>query len=219
MSSCDCSGHQNVFSERMAERDLRRYLANGPDRSTSVLLDAIRDRGVVGATLLDIGGGVGVVPFELLAAGLASVESVDGSQAFIAVARREADRRGIGDRIVQHTGDFVALAPDVPDADVVTLVRVVCCYDRMPELVGRSADHAGRMIGLVYPRDAWWTRLGARTMNLAFHVARDPFRIHVHREREMDRLIRDAGFERQVLKRGPLWQMALYVRASAAAQT
>jgi Methyltransferase domain len=216
MSSCDCSGHQNVFSERMAERDLRRYLADGPDRPTKVLLEAIQERGVVDATLLDIGGGVGVVQFELLAAGLGSVESVDGSPAFVAVARREADRRGFGDRIVQQTGDLVALAPDVPAADVVTLVRVVCCYDRMPELVGRSADHARRMIGLVYPRDAWWTRLGASVMNIAFHVARDPFRIHVHREREMDRLIRAAGFERQVLRRGPLWQVALYVRVPAA---
>jgi hypothetical protein len=215
MSSCDCSGHQNVFSERMAERDLRRYLADGPDRPTKVLLEAIQERGVVDATLLDVGGGVGVVQFELLAAGLGSVQSVDGSPAFVAVARREADRRGIGDRIVQHTGDLVALAPAVPTADVVTLVRVVCCYDRMPELVGRSADRARRMIGLVYPRDAWWTRLGARVMNIAFHVARDPFRIHVHREREMDRLIRAAGFERQVLRRGPLWQVALYVRAPA----
>jgi len=50
-------------------------------------------------------------------------------------------------------------------------------------------------------------------MNLVYHVARDGFRIHVHREREMDRLIRAAGFERQVLQRGPLWQVALYVRS------
>ncbi len=212
MSSCDCSGHQNVFSDRMAERDLKRYLADGPDGPTRLLVEAIRAQDVEAATLLDIGGGVGAVQFELLTAGASSAVSVDASPAFIAIARREAERRGLADRIVQREGDFVALASDVPSADVVTLVRVVCCYAVMPELVGRSATHARRMLGLVYPRDAWWSRAGARVFNLGHRLTGDGFRIHVHREVEMDRLIRVAGFERQLLRRGPLWQVALYVR-------
>jgi hypothetical protein len=68
------------------------------------------------------------------------------------------------------------------------------------------------MVGIVYPRDTWWTRVGAWAMNVAFHLARDAFRIHVHSERAMDRLIRDAGFERRLLSRGLIWQVALYVR-------
>ena len=196
----------------MAERDLKRYLADGPDGPTRLLVEAIRAQDVEAATLLDIGGGVGAVQFELLTAGASSAVSIDASPAFIAIARREAERRGLADRIVQREGDFVALAPDVPSADVVTLVRVVCCYAVMPELVGRSATHARRMLGLVYPRDAWWSRAGAWVFNLGHRLTRDGFRIHVHREAEMDRLIRDAGFERQLLRRGPLWQVALYVR-------
>lgn len=212
MADCDCAGHGNVFSDRMAEADLRRYLRDGPDGPTRALTEAIRAEGVADATVLDIGGGVGAVQLELLAAGAAAAESVDASTAFVAVARREAERRGVADRIVHRQGDFVALAPTVPPADVVTLVRAVCCYGAMPALVGRSAEHARRMLGLVYPRDAWWTRVGARLINLGYHLFRDDFRIHVHSEREMDRLIRAAGFERRFLRRGPLWQVALYRR-------
>ena len=216
MADCECASHSNVFSERMAATDLRRYLAEGPDRPTRWLLDAIRNEGVSGATVLDIGGGIGAVQLELLAAGAATTESVDASPAFAAVARREAERRGLGDRTRHRQGDFVTLAPEVASADVVTLVRAVCCYPAMPALLGRSVDHARRMIGIVYPRDAWWTRLGAGLINVGYHVARDGFRIHVHSEAEMDRLVRAAGFERRMLRRGPIWQVAL-VRAPGGA--
>ena len=128
------------------------------------------------------------------------------------VARREAERRGLGDRIVHRQGDFVALADAIPTADIVTLVRVVCCYPAMRPLLGRSADHARRILGLVYPRDTWWTRWGAAAFNLTYRLRRDPLRIHIHAEGEMDRLIREAGFERPVLRRGTFWQVALYVR-------
>jgi hypothetical protein len=217
MADCDCASHSNVFSERMAEADLRSYLAKGPDRPTRLLLEAIRTEGIAGATVLDIGGGVGAVQLELLAAGATRTESVDASPAFAAVARREAERRGFGERTIHREGDFVTLAPEVPPADVVTLVRAVCCYPAMPALIGRSVGHARRMIGIVYPRDTWWTRIGARLINLGYHVARDSFRIHVHSEAAMDRLVREAGFERRVLRRGPVWQVALYVRTAGPA--
>lgn len=217
MPGCECQGHENDFSDRMADDDLRRYLRKGPDRPIRVLVEAIRAEGIEAATVLDIGGGVGVMQLELLAAGAASADSVDASPAFVAVARREAERRGVAGRIVHRQGDFVVLAPIVPAADVVTLVRSVCCYDAMPALVGRATEHARRMVGIVYPRDTWWTRIGARAMNLVFHFARDGFRIHVHSERAMDRIIRDAGFERRQLRRGLIWQVALYVRPGMAA--
>ena len=106
--------------------------------------------------------------------------------------------------------------PTIPAADVVTLVRAVCCYDAMPALLGTSVEHARRMLGLVYPRDSWWTRIGARVANGWFRLTRDALRIHIHSESEMDGLIRAAGFERRVLRRQSLWQVALYVRPDGA---
>ena len=216
MAGCDCSGQGNVFDERTAQDDLRRYLRDGPDRTTNVLLEAIRAEGIDDATVLDIGGGIGAVPFELLAAGAARADAVEVSEAYVAVARREAERRGLADRIAYRHGDFVVLAPTLPSADVVTLVRAVCCYGAMPALVGRSVEHTRRMLGLVYPRDSWWTRIGARLMNTWFRLTRDALRIHIHSEREMDRLVRAAGFERRLLRRRPVWQVALYVRPDGA---
>ncbi len=216
MAGCDCPGSGNVFDERTARDDLRSYLRDGPDRTTRALLEAIRAEGIEDATILDIGGGVGAVPFELLAAGAASAEAVEVSEAYVAVAQHEAERRGLAGRVAYRRGDFVVLAATIPAADIVTLVRAVCCYDAMPALLGTSVEHARRMLGLVYPRDSWWTRIGARIANGWFRLTRDALRIHIHSESEMDGLIRAAGFERRVLRRQSLWQVALYVRPDGA---
>jgi SAM-dependent methyltransferase len=212
---CDCPACPNVFSDRAAEDGLRRYRRKGPDPTTKTLIDAIVAEGIAGASVLDIGGGIGAIQLELLAAGAAATVSVDASPPYVAAARAEAERRGYGERARHLEGDFVTLAPAVEPADVVTLDRMVCCYNDMPRLVGRSIEHARRMIGLVYPRDAWWTRALARVMNATGRVTRGKLRWYIHSEAALDRLIRRGGFERRFLRRHLLWQVALYVRAPA----
>ena len=94
MSGSCCQGVDEVFGEKTAQRDLRRYRERGPSRQTRVLLDAIRGQGVERATVLDIGGGVGAIQHELLAAGAARATAVDASTAYLRAARGEAERRG-----------------------------------------------------------------------------------------------------------------------------
>ncbi len=89
--------------------------------------------------LLDIGGGVGAIAHALLQVGARQATDIDASTAYLAAARDEAARRGLVDRMSFQHGDFVALAPTLPATDIVTLDRVICCYDNMPELVSLSA--------------------------------------------------------------------------------
>lgn len=212
--SCDCPGCPNLFTAKAAEEGLRRYRRQGPDPSTRELIDALVAEGIAGATLLDLGGGVGVIPLELLARGAVSAFSIDASSAYVAVARAEAERRGIADRSFYREADFVAVSADVAPADVVTLDRMICCYGDMPALVGRALDHANRLIGLVYPRDAWWVRLVAGVMNVGSALLQRQLRWHIHSEDALDRLVLDAGFQRTLLRRGILWQVAIFVRSS-----
>jgi magnesium-protoporphyrin O-methyltransferase len=212
---CTC-GCPNTFSTRDAEADLKRYRNQGPDRTTRSLIDAITPRGIEGATLLDIGGGIGVVALELLAAGAARVTSVDATAAYVAVANAEAERRGFGGRASARVGDFVQLAQQIDQADVVTLDRVLCCYPDLNALLGQAAAHARRMVGLVYPRETWWNGLARRVLDAASWVRRDPSRWYVHRTRDVDTLMRAKGFERHDVDRTLVWQVALYVREPAA---
>lgn len=212
MAHCDCSGHEAAFTTKVAEDDLRDYVRRGPDRTTRELVAELRAEGVDGASVIDVGGGIGAIGFELLALGAARVISVDASSAYVETARREAVRRGLADRIEHRRGDFVELAPEVEPADFVTLARVVCCYGDMPALLGAAAGRAGRAVGLVYPRDAWWTRFGSALLGPITAARRDGFRFYVHRERAMDEALRGAGFERRSIKRGAFWQVAVYDR-------
>jgi 2-polyprenyl-3-methyl-5-hydroxy-6-metoxy-1,4-benzoquinol methylase len=212
--TCDCCA--NTFSTQEAEGDLKRYREKGPDTTTRQLVDAIVATGIEGATVLDVGGGIGVVQLELLAAGAARAVSVDASEAYGELASAEAARRGYADRISGHVGDFVALAPDIEPADVVTLDRVVCCYPDMPALLGAAAGHAKRALGMVYPRDVWWNRIAARVINALAWVTRNRTRWFLHDDRRIDLLLRGVGLSRREIARDLVWQVVLYERGATA---
>jgi magnesium-protoporphyrin O-methyltransferase len=208
---CDC-GCANVFSSKEADADLKRYRKNGPESSTQALIDALVAEGIEGVTLLDIGAGIGAIQLALLAAGAARAESVDATEAYVVAAGEEAKRRGFGDRAAGRLGDFVALAPDIEAADIVTLDKVVCCYRDMPALLGRASERARRVIGLVYPRETWWNRLASRAFAAWGRLTRDPTRWTLHRHADIDALLARAGFERHDVRREFIWQVSIYRR-------
>jgi SAM-dependent methyltransferase len=208
---CDC-GCANVFSTSEAKSDLKRYLREGPTKATKALIDAIVADGIEGETLLDIGGGIGAIQLELLARGLASARSVDATEAYVTTAREEAARRGFGDLVEGRVGDFVTIAAEMDLADVVTLDKVVCCYADMPALLGRAAERARRVVGLVYPRQTWWNRIAARMFEAWGWLTRDPTRWRLHRTADIDRVLADAGFDRHDVARDFIWHVVLYRR-------
>lgn len=216
MDCCDgqgqCRGIEDRFDTEVGARKLRAYLRNGPDRTTQLLVDALRAEGVADATLLDIGGGIGAIQLELLASGLRNATDVDAASGYLAVAREEAARRGYDGRVAYRHGDFVALAGELESADIVTLHRVICCYHDMPALVGASVGKARRLYGVVYPRDDWWVRLSMAVENISERIQRSQFRAFVHPTRVVDGIIRGAGFERRYFHRGAIWQVVVYGR-------
>jgi magnesium-protoporphyrin O-methyltransferase len=212
--TCCNVDYDALFDERMARRELDAYRRKGAEGATRRLVEALLAEGVEGATLLDIGGGIGVIQHELLADGASSSLDVEASRAYLAAARREAERRGFGERAAHRYGDFVELAHEVEPADIVTLDRVICCYPDMAALVGKSVERARRLYALVYPVDRWWIRFVAGIGNGCLRLFRQSFRFHVHPTRAVDRLVRSNGFERRTYRRGLLWQMAVYRRVT-----
>ena len=206
----------NEFGEKTANQDLRSFRKSGPAETTRWLLEGLRGDGVEGLTALDIGAGVGAVHLDLLRAGAATAVDVDGSPAYVTVARKEAARQGLADRITYVVGDFVELAPTVSPADLVALDRVVCCYPDMAALVRQSVARARLRYGLVYPRDTWWIRAGGAFLNGLARLGRQRIRAHVHRTADVDALVRGAGFVPSLQRRNVFWQVAVYERAAEA---
>jgi SAM-dependent methyltransferase len=212
MSCCSCDGYQSQFGEKHAAKDLRRYRKQGPDKTTRLLLDQLTAVGVRGASLLDIGGGVGVVHHELLEAGAESVVHVDATAANINAAADEASRRGHTSRVKFVQGDFVALAPEIPAADVVTLDRVICCYPEMEQLVSQSASRAQRLWGAVFPRERVLFKVFVHVGNGVRRMTRNDFRTFIHPVDAIDTVLRREGLELRSMRDTYGWRAAVYSR-------
>ncbi len=212
MDCCQIDGIEELIDPRMAAKDLRRYRKGGSDKTTKLLLDALKSEGVEDMTLLDIGGGVGVLQHELLKAGLKKATSVDASSSYLEAAKEEARRQGHPDRIGQFHGDFVELAGEISEADIVTLDRVICCYDDMERLVGLSAERALKLYGVVYPPDHWLIKAFTWLENLYHRTRRNQFRTFAHSTVAVDAVIRGTGLERCFSHKTLLWQVLVYRR-------
>lgn len=193
-----------------AQGDLEEWRRGDLYPATLELIDVVAGQGVEGAALLDVGAGVGAVHLTRLERGAATAIDVDASREYLAVARSEAERRGLAARVEHRYGDLVALAADLPPVDVVTLDSVICCYPHLGPLLEAATRSRPRLVGLTYPRDTWPMRTYMRWFNLKHALRRRPDRYFIHRHARVNRLMADAGY-RNVHEGGTRrWRVVLY---------
>lgn len=209
-SHCQDAGY--FFNKKTAKRELKKYNRNGPNKSTRLLLDEIREQNLNGKSILDIGGGIGAISFELLEAGVSTSVHVDASTSYLDLTKKEAVKRGLGDRITHLFGDFTEISHLIDLADIVTLDRVICCYPDMEKLVDRSVEKSKLFYGVVYPRELWPTRWVMLLGNFWFKLRGNDFRTYLHPPADIDARIKNSGFKRIDLRRTIIWEIALYER-------
>lgn len=215
MPAC-CSAIEHHFSDELAAADLGRYRRGRLDGPTRRLLRAVRQHAPDPASVLDVGGGVGMILQELLPGSNATATYVDGSSAHLRAAREEAERRGYAGRARFLHGDFLDLADDVEPAEVVVMHRAVCCYPDAEGLLSAAAGRAQRVLAISYPRDAWPVRAEIRFSNWVRARRRDPLRAFVHPEALVHSVLDGAGLRRRARSATPYWRIDLYSRPSAA---
>jgi hypothetical protein len=208
----DPLGCCQIFDARRARSDARRYRKKGLDGHARRLVDHLRQRGVAGAALLEIGGGVGAIGIELLRAGAARATNVELSPGYEAEAGALLAERGLTDRVERRVLDFAARPEAVGRADVVVMHRVVCCYPEMERLVAPAAARAGRLLALTFPRDAWWVRWGIAAANLYERLRRRAFRIYLHPPAAILAAAEAGGLSATFDRTGPLWRSVVFER-------
>ncbi len=213
MKCCQCEGIESKFDQKKAAKELEQYRKTGPSKNTRMLIDAIKAEDISGMTLLDIGGGVGTIQHELLTAGVSSCFNVEASLSYVEAVKEEANRQGHADSITHLHGNFVDIAMDVPQSDIVTLDRVICCYPDVGALVGLSLERAGRIYGVVYPRNTWWVKILWALENLYYRIQRNPFRTFIHPPEVVEEIVRSKGFVRRFFREVGQWQVVVYRRS------
>ena len=206
---CRPEGYNRLFSARQAKLDASRYRKRGLGGTSRGLVELAGD--VSGGTVLEVGGGVGAIELELLAAGADSATNVELSGEYEEEAAKLIAERGLTERVDRRVADFVA--EPVEPHDVVVMHRVVCCYPDVDLLVGVAAAHTRRRLLLTYPRERPWTRAGIRAINLFMRISGSDFRAFVH---PVARMTAAAQREGLALERrepqGLIWENAAFER-------
>ncbi len=144
MSDC-CSpkGYRSIFSEKRAHAEARRYRRRGLDRTSRSIAELLKQQGIVGRTLLEVGGGIGAIQIELLRAGITRAVNIELTPTYEEAAQGLLREARLEDRVERRVMDFAEATGEVPTADIVIMNRVICCYPDMPKLAGTAAARTG----------------------------------------------------------------------------
>jgi magnesium-protoporphyrin O-methyltransferase len=201
------------FFSFFARRYRTRFASKGFEPAECRLLDGLGEVGYGGARVLEIGCGVGHLHQTLLERGAADAVGIDLSPKMLEEAAAWAAERGLGARTRYIEGDFMTLEDEVEPADLTILDRVICCYPDAEGLLRRSLAKTGRAYALVYPRDRWFVRLGARLMGWMLWSVRSQFRPYVHDPAQVEAWIRCEGLDKRYEHCTAAWIAQVWLRA------
>ena len=190
-----------------------RYRKRGLDKVARRMAEFLEAHGIEGATVLEVGGGIGEIQIELLKRGARRSINLELSPAYdedAAILLREAGLEGRADRCLHDIADDPA---GVEPADVVVLHRVVCCYPDYERLLSAAAEHARRLLVFSYPPRNSASRLVVRFQNVAFGLLGKEFRIFAHPPAAMLAVLGAHGLRPVFAHRGLVWRVAGLERA------
>jgi hypothetical protein len=209
---CNARGCDKAFGGWFARRAARRYRKKGLDKTARRMVAFLESQGIEGATVLEIGGGVGEIEIELLKRGAGRAVNLELSPAYERETRRLLREHGLEERATWRLHDIAADPDAIEPADIVVLHRVVCCYPDYRKLLGAAADHARRFVVFSYPPRHALTRLFVAGENLLVRALRGEFRSFVHPPSAMLAVLEERRFRRTFTHRALVWQIAGFER-------
>jgi 2-polyprenyl-3-methyl-5-hydroxy-6-metoxy-1,4-benzoquinol methylase len=201
-----------MFNGRFARHRAAGYRRRGLDRTARRMVDLLAEGGLEGATVLEIGGGVGEIHLELLRRGAASATALELSPAYDEEAARLLAEAGLTDRVRRGLVDIATDPAAVEPADVVVLHRVVCCYPDYAKLLGAAADHTRRALVFSHPPRNAVSRAVVATQNLFFRLGGREFRTFAHPPAAMRAVLAEHGLRPVAAPSGRLWRVSAALR-------
>ncbi len=202
---CEPDGYDGVFSHRFASRVARRYRRRGLSRSSRAIVSFLTERGIEGATVLEIGGGVGEIQVELLRRGVTHATNLEIFTNYEAEAAQLLEASGLQGRVERRFVDIAQEPGDVEPADVVVLHRVVCCYPDYEKLLGAAGGKATRLLVFSHPPRNVVTRTLLWCENAVRRLKGDSFRSFAHPPAAMVGVLGGAGLRSTYRWRGRGW--------------
>lgn len=209
---CDPRGCDAMFGPGYARHLAARYRRRGLDRTAQRIVDYLVDRGLEGASVLEIGGGIGDIQVELLRRGAERATSLELVDAYDAEAAALAEAAGVRSRITRRRLDLAADPDLVEPHDVVVLHRVVCCYPDYERLLTAAADRARRLLVFSHPPRNILTRALVGGQHLGSRLAGGSFRAYTHPPAAMVAVAEGRGLRAAYRHRGRIWRIVALER-------
>ena len=213
MGCCNARGCDRLFNEKFARRMAKRYRKRGLDKTARRMVEFLERAGLEGATVLEVGGGVGEIQIELLERGAARAVNLELSPGYEDEAYRLLEEHGLAGRAERRLHDIAVEPEGIEPADVVVLHRVVCCYPDYERLLGAVAEHARQAVVFSYPPGNVLWRTWVAGANLAMRLLRREYRAFVHPPRAMLSVLEQRGFRATFARHSLVWQVAGLERA------
>ncbi|HET6561915.1 MAG TPA: methyltransferase domain-containing protein [Marmoricola sp.] len=204
---CDPRGCEQIFGAKFARHVARKYRRRGLDAAAGRMVDFLAADGLSGATVLEIGGGLGEIGVELLKRGASRATTLELSSAYDDAALRLASEAGVASRVERQVTDVATSPDDVGPADLVVLHRVVCCYPDYERLLGAAADHCRSRLAFSHPPRNLVSRGVLAAQNTAFRVMGREFRAFVHPPAAMVEVVVSRGMRLVTAQPGMVWQV------------
>jgi SAM-dependent methyltransferase len=183
--------------------------------ATDLLFSWLRDEGLAGSTIMDVGCGTGELILRALEAGATQATGADLSSEAIAMASTLVAEAGLADRADLWVGD--AAVEDLDPHDVVVLDKVICCYPDADALIARSTSAARRIYAFVLPESTGVWGLFARArwfvIGLWDRLQGGTLPRFIHSRTDVERKVMAAGFRPLHTGRDFVWFVGVYTRA------
>ena len=176
------------------------------------MVDLLAATGLDGATVLEIGGGVGEIQLELLRRGAATATSLELSPAYDAEAERLLAENGLTGRVQRRLLDIAAEPTAVEPADVVVLHRVVCCYPDYARLLSAAAGRTRQHLVFSHPPRNVVSRALVAAQNLLLRLSGSEFRTFTHPPAAMLAALGAGGLVVRATDGGPVWRVVALTR-------
>jgi len=214
VTCCNPRGCDAFFTARFARKMAQRYRRRGLDKASRRMVEFLAPD-LDGATVLEIGGGVGEIQLELLKRGAATALNLELTTAYDHEARTLAREAGLEDRLERRVHD-IAVEPDaIEPVDIVVLHRVVCCYPDYERLLGSAAMHARRALVFSHPPRNVVSRALLGSQNLFFKALGREFQTFAHPPKAMRAVLERHGLEPAFRHRGLPWRIEGRRRSAA----
>lgn len=212
MDCCNPTGYRKFFNSKEAQGNLDGYLKDGLNKMATRMASHLKDGSVTGASVIDVGCGIGAFHVELLQAGATSALAVEISAGYESAATDLLALKNLSSHVERIVTDFAEAGKEIPAADVVVLDRVVCCYPDWHKLLTSVTTHSTGRVAFSFPRDKWWNKLGLSLLNLYLRLRKVDFQTFIQPADQMLDLVESHGFSKTLDTSDLIWRGVVFER-------